>query len=174
MHTNDLHFSRAVAARMRLVGYVVFLTLSIAIVVFGYASDALNPIILILSGICCLGFAYLFLKSHAQLSADIATISQTVATTVDTLTTSVSIAYEIPPELNRPAITERIFNAAREAVDHHISENKSIKREDLKTIAYAAACSIITGEYRVRYFKVRILSIKTINKKAEADGSIYV
>ena len=71
MYTDDENpnIRRASAARSRFVGYILFLSFSIAIVIIGYSSDVMNPLIFMATGLLSLSLAYLLLKSYVRFSA---------------------------------------------------------------------------------------------------------
>lgn len=161
---------RRSAARWRFFGYIFFLGLAILTVAVGYSSNLLNPTFLIIVGLVSLYLSKRFLKRSVELSADFITVSQTVRTPNVTL----SVAYEIPPELNRSTVTTRIFNAAQEALDHHISEDKSTKRDDLKRVIHEAVHDIIAVEFGTKEFSIRIPSIEIKKAEPQRGGDIYV
>ncbi len=154
---------RQYAARLRFGEYLFFTILTVVVIIIGYSSsNSLSPVILIMMGSVSLYLAHRCFKRFSELSADISVFDQTF----ENQTFKIVLAYEIPPELNRPDARMRISYAAQEALDRHLSESGSTKRDDLKSVVRQAVSTVI-NDYGVHAFNVRIASITSKTLKYE-------
>jgi hypothetical protein len=146
--------SRKTDSESSFLGYIALLVIAVIIVIAGYMSNS-NPIPFIAAGLIALYFAKVSLRKSLRASQDMSVFDQTF----ENSTIVISIAYEIPPEADRPSLRTRVQNAVRESLDNYLSESGSTGREDLRAVIHGAACDIVS-EYGGREFTVRIPSIR--------------
>ncbi len=162
---------RLLSARFHFVVYLLLLACSLLIFLIGYVTNMPHRalIALIALGLISLYLANRSLTRFYELSApyEPSTLSQTF----NNPKLTISIAYEIPPEIIRPGTSTRMFNAVTEALNHHFAQNGSAKNDDLKTIIFEATKSIVMDELQARFYVIRILGVEE-NKPTPHHGII--